>query len=97
MCTTDREANGATGQVEHVATDSEVLSKENRFFDVVGGREDLIKRTLVVDVLAERVERGSRVGIQEECAQRVVVHDSTKVQDSVAFIVTEAEFPFPGF
>ena len=46
---------------------------------------------------SERIKRSRRIGIEQKGPQSVVVHDSTERDDTLTFIITIAEFPFPGF
>src|SRR5262249_90219 len=66
-----------------------------RLFNFVSRNKDAVNDARSVLVLAERVEGGRRVSIQQGDSHREVVHDTTEADDTVTFAVTHAEFPFP--
>ena len=97
MRAADSETNRTARKVKHIAPDREVLGHQNRFFNVVGRGDDLVNHAPLVLVDSERIKRSRRIGIEQKGPQSVVVHDSTERDDTLTFIITIAEFPFPGF
>ena len=92
----DGEGDRTGRDIEEVTIHLGVFQHFSRGTEVIGGHEDFADDGGSVQVDAEGVESGGRIGIEQPDAQSVIVDDAAEALYATIVVIAEAHFPVPG-
>ena len=95
MFTANSERDRARREIEQIADQLQVLERQRRRAEVMGGGEYFVNHRGRVLVEAERIEGGCRIGIEQRLAQSIGVDNPAAALHPAIFTITEPGFPVP--
>src|SRR6266513_1617746 len=95
MFTPNSERDPASREIEQIADQLQVLERQRRRAEVMGGDEYFVNHRARVLVEAEWIEGGCRIGIEQCLAQCIGVDNPAEELHPAIFAVTESGFPVP--
>src|SRR6266516_2806706 len=95
MLTANSERDRAGREIEQVADQLQVLERQRRRAEVMGGDEYFVNHLARVLVEAEGIKCGRRIGIEQCLAQSIGVDNPAVALHATIFAITEPGFPVP--